>query len=82
MTEKIEYMDRTLICCACGAPFTFAVGEQRFFDVQGFNDPRRCKRCRTAKRAEREQATKGMADRRAQGTSGQRAIAVGEARAE
>lgn len=46
--------DKTLVCKDCGKEFTFTVGEQEFYAEKGFtNEPQRCKECRDAKKAQR-----------------------------
>jgi hypothetical protein len=55
MHEAFE--DRELNCVDCGSPFTWAGGEQAFYQKQGFSEPKRCKRCREAKRAQFEDKT-------------------------
>jgi len=42
--EGIE--DKKLVCCECGAEFTFSIGEQRYFDSKGLSIPKRCPVCR------------------------------------
>lgn len=50
----MEKKDKTLICKDCGQEFTFTVGEQEFYEQQGFtNEPARCKECRDKKKAAR-----------------------------
>ncbi|MBI1746280.1 MAG: zinc-ribbon domain containing protein [Acidobacteria bacterium] len=46
-------MAKELMCSDCGQTFTFTDEEQAFFQQKGFNEPKRCKRCRDAKKAER-----------------------------
>ncbi len=49
-----EYTDITLTCKDCGKEFVFTTGEQKFYDEKGFtNQPQRCKECRDAKKANR-----------------------------
>ncbi len=50
MTGVFE--DRELYCVDCGGPFTWTGGEQGFYAEKGFTEPKRCKRCREAKRAQ------------------------------
>jgi hypothetical protein len=38
--------DRVLNCEDCGKEFVFDEGEQKFFKIKGFSDPKRCPRCR------------------------------------
>lgn len=41
--------DEELICSECGEPFTFLVGEQRFFEDKGFESPKRGPCCRRSR---------------------------------
>ncbi len=38
--------DKTLRCMQCGKDFIFEAGERRFFQEKGFQEPKRCPRCR------------------------------------
>jgi hypothetical protein len=50
----MTYQDKTLKCSDCGADFTFSAGEQEFFASKGLtNEPKRCRPCRDAKKAQR-----------------------------
>jgi hypothetical protein len=50
----MNYQERPLKCCECGATFLFPVGKQQFYAVQGFtNEPERCPQCRAAGKARR-----------------------------
>jgi len=47
----MSFEDKSIQCSDCGATFTFTSGEQEFFASKGFtNDPKRCSRCRQAKK--------------------------------
>lgn len=47
------YEDKTIVCVDCGAEFTFSADEQQRFAERGFtNEPKRCKTCRDAKKAQ------------------------------
>jgi len=48
--------DKTLTCIDCGASFPFTAGEQSFYIGKKLSDPKRCKGCRTKKRALRDSA--------------------------
>ncbi len=54
------YEDKTITCRDCQQPFVFTGGEQKFFanqrtaEGQPFTAPVRCKPCREAKKAARE----------------------------
>ncbi|MGH9462030.1 MAG: zinc-ribbon domain containing protein [Vicinamibacteria bacterium] len=50
--------DRKIECSDCRAWFEFTVGEQKFFEKQGFKPPKRCKECRAAKKKANE--SRGM----------------------
>jgi CxxC-x17-CxxC domain-containing protein len=41
---------RSLVCAECGSAFEFTVAEQQHFEARGFASPKRCRRCRAAKR--------------------------------
>ena len=48
------YEDKTLVCKDCGNEFIFTAGEQAFYAEKGFqNEPTRCKSCRDARKASR-----------------------------
>ncbi|MBE5792417.1 MAG: zinc-ribbon domain containing protein [Clostridia bacterium] len=48
------YEDKTLVCKDCGNEFVFTAGEQAFYAEKGFqNEPTRCKSCRDARKASR-----------------------------
>jgi CxxC-x17-CxxC domain-containing protein len=52
-----SFVDRELECRGCGTRFSFSAGEQRFHAARGLRtDPKRCQRCRDARkeRAKRE----------------------------
>jgi CxxC-x17-CxxC domain-containing protein len=44
--------DRTLTCADCGQEFVFTASEQQFYTDRGFSDPRRCRNCRAARKAQ------------------------------
>jgi len=44
--------DRTLTCADCGQEFVFSASEQQFYADRGFSDPRRCRSCRSARKAQ------------------------------
>ncbi|MEP7159243.1 MAG: zinc-ribbon domain containing protein [Chloroflexota bacterium] len=46
------YADRTLTCADCGQEFVFTASEQQFYADRGFSDPRRCRSCRAARKAQ------------------------------
>lgn len=52
--------DITLICCDCNAEFTFTERDQEFFKTNNFSNPKRCKPCRAAKKAQRGNNNRGQ----------------------
>ncbi len=54
------FQDRTLTCVECGSAFTFSADDQQFHQERGYtNEPKRCPRCREARRGERRSAGYG-----------------------
>ena len=54
------FEDKTLVCKDCGREFTFTAGEQEFYAEKGFqNEPTRCKDCRNARKAARNNGASG-----------------------
>jgi CxxC-x17-CxxC domain-containing protein len=50
----MSFENRSLQCSDCGSTFTFTAEEQEFFQTKGFtNEPKRCPKCRQAKKANR-----------------------------
>ena len=43
--------DRTITCSDCGQSFTFTAEEQSFYAERGFQEPKRCKACRDARKS-------------------------------
>ncbi|MDO5569570.1 MAG: zinc-ribbon domain containing protein [bacterium] len=43
--------DKTVVCCNCGEEFVFTAGEQEFYTTKGLSEPKRCKKCREAYKA-------------------------------
>jgi len=59
MTQpKEELKDRELGCKECNQVFIFTVGEQKFYLAQAYDEPKRCKACRTKKKRERQKNRK------------------------
>jgi CxxC-x17-CxxC domain-containing protein len=54
MTEE-----RMLQCTSCGTEFPFSVEEQAFYAEKGFQEPKRCKPCRDAVKAQKQQSRYG-----------------------
>ncbi len=49
----MSYEDKVIACVDCGAEFTFTADEQQRFAERGFtNEPKRCKTCRDARKAQ------------------------------
>lgn len=50
----MAYQDKSIVCCECGAAFTFTANEQEFFASKGYtNEPKRCAPCREARKSAR-----------------------------
>ncbi|MDD2207984.1 MAG: zinc-ribbon domain containing protein [Bacilli bacterium] len=45
--------DKELTCEQCGSKFDFTAGEQEFYNEKGFQEPKKCKTCRDAAKAEK-----------------------------
>jgi CxxC-x17-CxxC domain-containing protein len=52
--------DRTLTCADCGQEFVFTASEQQFYTDRGFSDPRRCRNCRAARKAQMSSGDSSM----------------------
>jgi len=48
--------DQEITCVDCQTPFTFTERDQQFYTERGFTPPKRCLRCRRAKKARISQA--------------------------
>jgi len=48
-----NFQEKELTCSDCGGKFLHGAREQEFFAEKGFQEPKRCKDCRQAKKAER-----------------------------
>lgn len=54
-----DLQDKVIQCIDCHADFIFTVRDQQFYQEQGFtNEPKRCKKCRLAKKERRESSTR------------------------
>lgn len=45
---------KQLTCQSCSAEFSFTAEEQEFYAAKGFQEPKRCKTCRDAAKAEKQ----------------------------
>lgn len=45
--------DKTLVCEECKHDFVWTAGEQEFFAERNFSQPKYCKECRAARKAQR-----------------------------
>ena len=50
--------DRLMACIDCGENFILSAEEQAFFKERGYEQPKRCKPCRQAKKERRERNDK------------------------
>ena len=44
---------KQIVCMDCGEVFEFTVSEQEFYAKNGFQEPKRCKKCRQARKDNR-----------------------------
>ncbi len=51
MIDVSKLKDRKLKCCDCENDFAFEAREQAFYLSKGLAEPKRCKLCRTKRRA-------------------------------
>lgn len=49
----MEYQTKELTCVDCGATFEFTAEDQEFYASKGFSEPKRCPKCRAARKNER-----------------------------
>ncbi len=49
--------DKKIVCKDCGKEFDFTANEQEFYQEHGFTEPKRCKACREAKKANNSKKT-------------------------
>ena len=51
----MAFEDKDVVCVECSETFVFTAGEQEFYAGRGLtNEPRRCQRCRQARRGRRD----------------------------
>jgi hypothetical protein len=48
-----NFQDKELTCADCGGKFLHSAKDQEFFNEKGYQEPKRCKDCRQAKKAQR-----------------------------
>ena len=46
----MAFADRSLTCVECSQEFTFTADDQEFHSQKGYQDPKRCPDCRSARR--------------------------------
>lgn len=54
MENKKELVGKEIKCKECGYVFIFADYEQKWYKEKGYPDPKRCYRCRQARKRESE----------------------------
>jgi hypothetical protein len=47
----MEKQDKTLVCKDCSTEFLWTVGEQEFYEANNLVEPKRCRECRKARKA-------------------------------
>ena len=64
MSNPLEYEDQQLTCADCGEGYVWSASEQEFYKAKGYEQPKRCKACRQAKKAQRAEGGRQRGDRR------------------
>jgi hypothetical protein len=54
MSNPLEFEDRQMTCADCGEGYVWSAADQEFYKKNGYEQPKRCKPCRQAKKAQRE----------------------------
>ena len=55
MSTQFSGQDEIIICCDCKESFSFTVKDQEFYTRMNFTDkPKRCRNCRSVRKASRE----------------------------
>jgi DNA replicative helicase MCM subunit Mcm2 (Cdc46/Mcm family) len=54
-----SHYDQHLTCADCGHDFVWTAKDQEFFREKGYQQPKRCKDCRQAKKAQRGDHDRG-----------------------
>ena len=54
-----SHYDQHLTCADCGHDFVWTAKDQEFFAGKGYQQPKRCKDCRQAKKAQRGEDDRG-----------------------
>lgn len=58
------HYDQHLTCADCGHDFIWTAKDQEFFAEKGYQQPKRCKECRQAKKAQRGKDDRGRGGNR------------------
>lgn len=56
MSNRLEYEDQQMRCTDCGEGYVWSASEQEFYKTKGYEPPKRCKPCRQAKKAQRNES--------------------------
>lgn len=48
--DELRFQDKVIVCVECGNAFVFNEGEQKYFLSKGLSIPKRCPRCRLARK--------------------------------
>lgn len=62
--------DKTISCQDCGKEFIFSEEEQNYYAEKGFQDPKRCKPCRMARKRRTPRGGKRGGERGPRGGGG------------
>lgn len=70
--QTANFEDKTLTCCDanCGQTFVFTARDQAFYAENNYSEPRRCRPCRDARKAQRGPSPNGYVGPSPQGPSG------------
>ncbi|UCE19543.1 MAG: zinc-ribbon domain-containing protein [Gemmatimonadota bacterium] len=62
--------DKTISCQDCGREFMFTEEEQNYYTQRGFQDPKRCKSCRNARKRQNTSGERRSSGRSPRGQGG------------
>lgn len=60
----MSYETKELSCVDCGVIFEFSAEDQEFYAGRGFSEPKRCPKCRAAKKNARNAGSRQQYGRR------------------
>lgn len=54
----MNFESRELQCVECGQSFDFSAEDQEFYSSRGFSEPKRCPKCRAARKAANQRSSR------------------------